>query len=190
MPPKHHPNTRIELGNNDFRNQRTRVNKKSYVAKNQTKMPVGVTFWAPVYLTITESVPFSVYPFIHETLCSRLRVLCYYFQCQIQNGDQIACSRPFTASSFLTLVSYCEISCNIKFLFPFFPIPVVMQMETSYFIRINKNMGRDTRHFEISTTTIFHSTFGRTDGRTDGPPISTPTLAQHAKKYHSRSLRL
>jgi len=49
---KHHLNPRIELGNNDFRNQRTRVNNKCYVAKNQTKMPVGVTFWAPVYLTI------------------------------------------------------------------------------------------------------------------------------------------
>ena len=89
--------------------------------------------------------------------------LCYYFQCQIQNGDQIACSRPFTASSFLTLVSYCEISCNIKFLLPFFPIPAVMQMATSYFIRLNKNIGRDTCHFEISKTTISHSTFGRTD---------------------------
>ena len=27
----------------DFRNQRTRVSKNSHAAKNQTKMPVGVT---------------------------------------------------------------------------------------------------------------------------------------------------
>ena len=54
--PKHHLNTRIELGNNDFRNQRTRVSKNSYVTKNQTKIPVGVTFWAPVYLTISKFI--------------------------------------------------------------------------------------------------------------------------------------
>ena len=39
--------TKIELGNNDFRNQRIQVSKNSYVAKNQTKMPVDVTFWFP-----------------------------------------------------------------------------------------------------------------------------------------------
>ncbi len=39
------------LDNIDFRNQRTRFSKNSYVAKNQTKMPVGVTFWTPGYLT-------------------------------------------------------------------------------------------------------------------------------------------
>ena len=44
-----------ELGNNDLRNQRTRVCKNSYVAKNQTKVPVGVTFWAPVYLTMKKT---------------------------------------------------------------------------------------------------------------------------------------
>ena len=40
----------IELGNNDFQNQRTRiqVSENSYVAKNQTKMSAGVTFWFPV----------------------------------------------------------------------------------------------------------------------------------------------
>ena len=40
----------FELGNNDFQNQRTRiqVSKISYVAKNQAKMPAGVTFWFPV----------------------------------------------------------------------------------------------------------------------------------------------
>ena len=38
--------TRIELGNNDFRNQRTQIRRNSYVAKNQIKMPVGNTFWA------------------------------------------------------------------------------------------------------------------------------------------------
>ena len=43
--PKKFLHRRIELGNSDFRNQRTRVSiKNSYVAKNQTKMPVGVTF--------------------------------------------------------------------------------------------------------------------------------------------------
>ena len=47
--PKLHFNTRIEFGNNDFRNQRTQVSKNSYVAKNQTKMPLGVTIWFPVY---------------------------------------------------------------------------------------------------------------------------------------------
>ena len=43
--PKMHLFTKIELGNNDFRNQRIQVSKNSYVAKNQTKMPVDVTFW-------------------------------------------------------------------------------------------------------------------------------------------------
>ena len=37
-----------EIGNSNFRNQRTRVIKNSYVAKNETKMPVGVTVWWPV----------------------------------------------------------------------------------------------------------------------------------------------
>ena len=46
--PKHHLDTRIELDNNDFRNQHTRVSKNTYVAKTQTKMPLGVTFWFPV----------------------------------------------------------------------------------------------------------------------------------------------
>ena len=31
---------------------RTQISRNSYVAKNQTKMPVGNTFWAPVYPTI------------------------------------------------------------------------------------------------------------------------------------------
>ena len=44
---KMHLFTKIELGNNDFRNQRIQVSKNSYVAKNQTKMPVDVTFWFP-----------------------------------------------------------------------------------------------------------------------------------------------
>ena len=39
--PKTLPNTSIEFGNNDFRNQRTQVSKNRYVAKKQTKMPVG-----------------------------------------------------------------------------------------------------------------------------------------------------
>ena len=42
-PKIYHLNTRIKLGNSDFRNQRTRVSKKSYVAKNQRKMPLGVS---------------------------------------------------------------------------------------------------------------------------------------------------
>ena len=29
--------------------------KNSYVAKNQTKVPAGVTFWAPVYLTMKKT---------------------------------------------------------------------------------------------------------------------------------------
>ena len=41
----------MELGNNNFRNQRTRIRQNSYVAKNQTKMPVGITFWPLVHLT-------------------------------------------------------------------------------------------------------------------------------------------
>ena len=36
---------KIELGNNDFRNQRIQVSKNSYVTKNQAKMPMDVTFW-------------------------------------------------------------------------------------------------------------------------------------------------
>ena len=51
---KDHINTRIELGNNDFRDKRILVSKNGYVAKNQTKMPVGVTFWFPVYPTIKQ----------------------------------------------------------------------------------------------------------------------------------------
>ena len=47
--PKDHLNTRIELGDSDFPDQRILVSKDSYVVKNQTKMPVGVTFWFPVY---------------------------------------------------------------------------------------------------------------------------------------------
>ena len=35
------------------------VNKNSYVSKNPTKMPVGVTFWFPVYPTIWEPTPHS-----------------------------------------------------------------------------------------------------------------------------------
>ena len=31
---------------------RTQIRRKSYVAKNQTKMPVGNTFWTPLYPTI------------------------------------------------------------------------------------------------------------------------------------------
>ena len=49
--PNLHLNRRIELGNIDFRNQRTQVSQNRYVAKNQTKMSVGVTFWFPVYPT-------------------------------------------------------------------------------------------------------------------------------------------
>lgn len=41
---KDHLNTRIELGNSDFPDQRILVSKNSCVAKNQTKVPVGVTF--------------------------------------------------------------------------------------------------------------------------------------------------
>ena len=52
--PKDHLNTRIELGDNDFPDQRILVIKNSYVAKNQTKMPVGVTFCFPVYPTIKQ----------------------------------------------------------------------------------------------------------------------------------------
>ena len=44
-------NTSIELGSNEFRNKRTRISKNNYVAKNQTKMPVSVTIWFPVYPT-------------------------------------------------------------------------------------------------------------------------------------------
>ena len=51
---KDHLNTRIELGGSDFPDQRILVSKNSYVAKNQTKMPVGVTFWFPVYPTIKQ----------------------------------------------------------------------------------------------------------------------------------------
>ena len=51
---KDHLNTRTELGNSDFPDQRILVSKNSYVAKNQTKMPVGVTFWFPVYPTIKQ----------------------------------------------------------------------------------------------------------------------------------------
>ena len=51
---KDHLNTRIELGDRDFPDQRILVSKNSYVAKNQTKMPVGVTFWFPVYPTIKQ----------------------------------------------------------------------------------------------------------------------------------------
>ena len=36
---------KTELCNNDFRNQRIHVSNNSCVAKNQTKMPVDVTFW-------------------------------------------------------------------------------------------------------------------------------------------------
>ena len=43
-PPYH----KLELGNSNFRNQRTRVGKNSYVTKNRTKMPVGGTVWWPV----------------------------------------------------------------------------------------------------------------------------------------------
>ena len=39
-----HPITRFELGNNNFRNQHIQVIKNSYVATNQTKMPVSITF--------------------------------------------------------------------------------------------------------------------------------------------------
>ena len=47
--PKLHLSTRSEFDNNDFQNQRIQASKNTYVAKNQTKMPVGVTFWFPVY---------------------------------------------------------------------------------------------------------------------------------------------
>ena len=45
---KLHLSTRSEFGNNDFQNQRTQASKNTCVAKHQTKMPVGVTFWFPV----------------------------------------------------------------------------------------------------------------------------------------------
>ena len=51
---KGHLNPRIELGNSDFPDQRILVSKNSCVAKNQTQMPVGVTFWFPVYPTIKQ----------------------------------------------------------------------------------------------------------------------------------------
>ena len=35
---------KLSLATNDFGNQGTLVSKKGYFAKNQTKMPVGVTF--------------------------------------------------------------------------------------------------------------------------------------------------
>ena len=56
----------IELGNNDFQNQRTRiqVSKNSYVAKNQRKMSAGVTFWFPVsptkYLVLLFTMFFAI----------------------------------------------------------------------------------------------------------------------------------
>ena len=50
--PKLHLTTIIELGSNDFRNQRTQVSKNSYFTKNQTKIPVGDIFWFSVYPTI------------------------------------------------------------------------------------------------------------------------------------------
>ena len=42
----------LSHGNNDFLNQCTRVGKNSYVAKNQRKMPVSVTFWWHVTINL------------------------------------------------------------------------------------------------------------------------------------------
>ena len=39
--------------------QRIQVSQNSYVAKNQAKMPVGVTFWCPVYPTIMQNTEIS-----------------------------------------------------------------------------------------------------------------------------------
>ena len=50
---RNHLNTRIELGNNNFRKQRTRISNNSYVAKTQTEMTVCVTFWPTVCLAIS-----------------------------------------------------------------------------------------------------------------------------------------
>ena len=46
--PKTPPSQKLEIGNSNFRSQRTRVGKNSYFTKNHTKMPVDVTVWCPV----------------------------------------------------------------------------------------------------------------------------------------------
>ena len=75
--PKLHLNTRIELGNNDFRNLRTqvgslipgvlKVERMVMLPRIRKKMPVGVTFWFPVYLTSTRIHVFIPHPFPHAS---------------------------------------------------------------------------------------------------------------------------
>ena len=71
--PKLHLSTRTEFGNNDFQNQRTQASKNTYVSKNQTKMPVGVTFWFPVYPTIPaqECVNYRII-ITHSNFCGKI----------------------------------------------------------------------------------------------------------------------
>ena len=64
-------NTIIKLGNNDFRNQRTRISKNNYVAKNQTKIPVSVTIWFPVHPTKTTYL-ISCFPALLQQIMTKI----------------------------------------------------------------------------------------------------------------------
>ena len=83
--PKLHLNTRTEFGNNDFQNQRTQASKNTYVAKIQTKMPVGVGF--PVYPTIPqESVNYRII-ITHSSFCGK--ILYIYLTGYPSNGELV-----------------------------------------------------------------------------------------------------
>ena len=86
--PKLHLNTRTEFGNNDFQNQRTQASKNTYVAKNQTKIPVGVTFWFPVYPTIPAQESVNNRMIITPSnFCGK--ILCIYLTGYPSNGELV-----------------------------------------------------------------------------------------------------
>lgn len=86
--PKLHLSTRAEFGNNDFQNQRTQASKNTYVAKNQTKIPVGVTFWFPVYPTIPAQKSENYRIMItHSNFCGK--ILYIYLTGYPSNGELI-----------------------------------------------------------------------------------------------------
>ena len=81
--PKLHLSTRTEFGN-----KRTQASKNTYVAKIQTKMPLGVTFWFPMYRTIPaqESVNYRII-ITHSNFCGK--ILYIYLTGYPSNGELV-----------------------------------------------------------------------------------------------------
>ena len=64
--------------------QRIQVSQNNYVAKNQTKMPVDVTFWYPVYPTIMQNTQIKV---LHKFQPLTRRIYIFPYSGIIPNND-------------------------------------------------------------------------------------------------------